>query len=345
MVKILDNNEIDLESLEIEDLIDINLLQEFQDNFAKSMNCASITVDKDGNAITNSSSYTRFCKNIIQDTAVGESKCAESHKYMLEEAARTKKPYIGKCHAGLIDFSAPIIVEGKVLGGMLGGQILSNAPVEDDYIHIAEDMNIDKNYLVDAVNQVEITHMENIEAAANVLHTVVNELAQSGYNNLKLGIYSKKLANNFMQTSATIEELSASAINITSEQERLNNEVREVGVIAEEINKILDAIKSIASQTKMLGLNASIEAARAGEAGKGFSVVAKEIQKLSESSKDTANSIMELTKQIQQSVQDTVKSSEKTLQTSMDQSKAMEEVTKSIEVAVNLAEKLSNVTE
>ena len=95
----------------------------------------------------------------------------------------------------------------------------------------------------------------------------------------------------------------------------------------------------------MLGLNASIEAARAGEAGKGFSVVAKEIQKLSESSKSTANSISELTKQIQQSVQDTARSSEATLQTSIEQSRAMEEVTKSIEEAVNLAEHLTSVVE
>ncbi|OOM74582.1 methyl-accepting chemotaxis protein 3 [Clostridium puniceum] len=52
-------------------------------------------------------------------------------------------------------------------------------------------------------------------------------------------------------------------------------------MVTDQINTILDAIKSIASQTKMLGLNASIEAARAGEVGKGFSVVAKEIKKFS----------------------------------------------------------------
>ena len=93
----------------------------------------------------------------------------------------------------------------------------------------------------------------------------------------------------------------------------------------------------------MLGLNASIEAARAGEAGKGFSVVAKEIQKLSESSKETANAISALTKQIQKSVQDTIASSETTLVTSKEQSTAMEAVTKTIEEAVNLTEKLRRI--
>uniref|UniRef100_UPI003F664577 methyl-accepting chemotaxis protein n=1 Tax=Gorillibacterium sp. sgz500922 TaxID=3446694 RepID=UPI003F664577 len=71
--------------------------------------------------------------------------------------------------------------------------------------------------------------------------------------------------------------------------------------------KILDVLGNMTKQTNILSLNAAIEAARAGTAGKGFMVVADEIRKLAEQSKDNIGVVAEITETIQGEIDETVK--------------------------------------
>ena len=85
----------------------------------------------------------------------------------------------------------------------------------------------------------------------------------------------------------SVESMSAIFKEFISKLQLLNSNISQ-------ITDITNVINQIAEQTNLLALNASIEAARAGEAGRGFSVVAEEIRKLAEQSKESSANINEL---------------------------------------------------
>ena len=80
---------------------------------------------------------------------------------------------------------------------------------------------------------------------------------------------------------------------IQTNMETIITDTHELLDISNKINEIIDIVKSIAEQTNLLALNAAIESAR-WEFGKGFSVVAGEIRKLSEQTKESIFNVTKL---------------------------------------------------
>jgi Methyl-accepting chemotaxis protein len=109
---------------------------------------------------------------------------------------------------------------------------------------------------------------------------------------------AKSEAENSKLIKMRANELKNKAIYSMENAKKINSQTQSKLVEAiekakevEKIKVLSEAILEIASQTNLLALNASIEAQRAGESGKGFSVVAEEIRKLAEDSKNTVSEI------------------------------------------------------
>lgn len=151
------------------------------------------------------------------------------------------------------------------------------------------------------------------------------------------------LSENLEQISAVVQELAASASEISLSEERLNTSIDEVIISTEKISEVLDFIKEIANQTKMLGLNAAIEAARAGEFGRGFGVVADEIRRLSDESKTTVVKIDRFTNEIKRKVETARHNSESTLRAAQEQAAANQEMSASIMEITEMSDRLGKI--
>jgi methyl-accepting chemotaxis protein len=82
--------------------------------------------------------------------------------------------------------------------------------------------------------------------------------------------------------------------------------IKRLGERSQEITGIVKLIDDIAERTSVLALNANMQAAMAGEAGRGFRVVADEVQRLAERSKEATDQISKLVSNIQTETNDTI---------------------------------------
>ncbi|GAA0077239.1 methyl-accepting chemotaxis protein [Clostridium sp. CTA-5] len=151
---------------------------------------------------------------------------------------------------------------------------------------------------------------EEMLATSQEIEQAVNSIAQKSQDGaIKAGEINKRAEDTKIRVQASQKKTNEIFNDTKVELE----EAIQSSKVVEEINVLSESIMQITSQTNLLALNAAIEAARAGEAGKGFSVVAEEIRKLAEQSKDTVIEIQNITGKVTDAVKNLSNSSNKLL--------------------------------
>lgn len=241
--------------IKIEDFCDMQQFEDIMKNWAKSTGLATVAVGADGKYISECYNFTEFCIDLTRGSEEGCRRC--------EKCDREGKG-VYSCHAGLVDFGIPIMLnDGTVLGSVIGGQVLPENPDEEKFRITAKELNIDPERYISALHKVNIKTHEEIEASANLLGNVINMFVRSSYAE----------TNNKKIIDTLVSGISEAAKEIKT------------------ANKCNKSISDISMNQKMLAVNASIEAARSGEAGKGFSIVASEVAKLAITMKNVSNEI------------------------------------------------------
>ncbi len=160
-----------------------------------------------------------------------------------------------------------------------------------------------------SMEEVSATSSGINEQIAGVNEAVV-QMQEEAENFAQYALEVQQRANELKQNANVSKENTSDMLQQMTEVLRASMEhSKKVSMINELTNNILD----ISSQTNLLALNASIEAARAGEAGKGFAVVAEEIRVLADNSRETANSIQEISKMVTGAVEELAENADEML--------------------------------
>ena len=144
--------------------------------------------------------------------------------------------------------------------------------------------------------------------------------------------------------SDVVENVTSGVTSLLSMNEELLHKTNEATHKAKDTDEIVSLIQGISSKTNLLGLNASIEAARSGEAGRGFDVVAKEIQKLSITSKNSIAKIDDIIKDISVNIQDIDSGLEKINGVSQQQTQSIQTLTSTMDEVKRMIEKLHELS-
>lgn len=159
------------------DLVDVSILQEMQDLFVRSSGVSVRICDRQGKPVTKRSMVKPFCKALL-DSPRGHELCRASNANAAKYACQTGVPHRFVCQAGMTQYAAPILVDGRCVGVIIMGDRPIEPRSEEDLRAIAERTGVDVEVLRKASDTSAPWSEEKLRASIQFLQLLINTLAQ-----------------------------------------------------------------------------------------------------------------------------------------------------------------------
>jgi len=207
-------------------LVDKNVLKNLLTAFTKATGLTANIVDTKGRSIffkEDAQQNCKFCQMIWQlQTEKELYRCRGAYARAGKQAATFGEPYIFRCPAGLIEWAAPIIIEGEHLGSIICGQVLMWEPEDFFWIELKE-MNkaLTEEFtpLMEAAKELKVVSGDRVQAAADLLYVTANYIMKAGWESLQhqqeLATQQSILNEEIQNRKALEEKLSEHKYNLS----------------------------------------------------------------------------------------------------------------------------------
>ncbi len=189
------------------------------------------------------------------------------------------------------------------------------------------------NQHAESVNEIAVLEQMEAKQTAEELNSVVQNLEQIAEATLYMNQVADATTSSTEAASKSVSHSLESIQDIREHTQETGKRIKRLGERSQEITHIVEIINSISERTTILALNASMQAAAAGEAGKGFSVVAEEIQRLAENSRESTSQISALIRNIQIETNEAIRTMDQTIEQVISGSKLAETAEKQMQEA------------
>lgn len=172
-----------MQYIKLTELIDRKILQRIQDGFSKYTGMAVLITDAEGIPVTRESGFTDICSKFIRKSERGCKNCQEWDKQGALRSLHRKKASSYICHAGLVDFASPIMVEEQFVGSVIAGQVRCNEINEKKLRITAKNLGIDEEVYLQEFKKVKYMSKEEVDKAAQLLMEIARLLSEMAYQN------------------------------------------------------------------------------------------------------------------------------------------------------------------
>jgi len=234
----------------------------------------------------------------------------------------------------LLDSEAKMSISAKELLDIVSS--LSNFDVGMTYI---------SNQLTDFASEMATVSESNLAVVEQItanMNEVNNVIASTSKTLSSLSSESELLVKKNDESMSLLEELQSFKDSVVHDNRIMIDKIQHLIELAAKVENVVNSVQDIAGKTNLLALNAAIEAARAGENGQGFAVVAEEIRKLADDTKQELKGMMQFVNSIKNAAEESKVSLNNTLHSSSQMSEKIEAVSDTVSKNVGMLNNVIN---